>query len=149
RAVLQVDGGAAHPRPVPERLLHRLRAVAAGHAAHLQARSLHRSASPFVSPHPAVRGWQVPYQPGRAPRPPTPALTGLPRPSTMPRTLYRRGAVNELPNLTVLGHPLIQHKLTILRDRETSKKKFKEVVDEIAMLMAYEVTKDLVLEDVA
>ncbi|MBA2670497.1 MAG: uracil phosphoribosyltransferase, partial [Gemmatimonadetes bacterium] len=40
------------------------------------------------------------------------------------------------PNLTVIGHPLIRHKLTVLRDRETSKKKFKEVVDEIAMLMA-------------
>jgi uracil phosphoribosyltransferase len=52
------------------------------------------------------------------------------------------------PNLTVLGHPLIQHKLTILRDRTTSKKAFKELVDEIAMLMAFEVTKDLALEEV-
>jgi uracil phosphoribosyltransferase len=50
------------------------------------------------------------------------------------------------PNLTVLGHPLIQHKLTILRDRTTSKKAFKELVDEIAMLLAFEVTKDLALE---
>jgi uracil phosphoribosyltransferase len=56
--------------------------------------------------------------------------------------------VGRFPNLTVLGHPLIQHKLTILRDETTSKKKFKELVDEIAMLMAYEVTKDLSLEDV-
>jgi uracil phosphoribosyltransferase len=56
--------------------------------------------------------------------------------------------VGPFPNLTVLGHPLIQHKLTILRDETTSKKKFKELVDEIAMLMAYEVTKDLALEDV-
>jgi uracil phosphoribosyltransferase len=56
--------------------------------------------------------------------------------------------VGEFPNLTVLGHPLIQHKLTILRDETTSKKKFKELVDEIAMLMAYEVTKDLALEDI-
>jgi uracil phosphoribosyltransferase len=56
--------------------------------------------------------------------------------------------VSRFPNLTVLGHPLIQHKLTILRDETTSKKKFKELVDEIAMLMAYEVTKDLSLEDV-
>ena len=52
------------------------------------------------------------------------------------------------PNLIVLDHPLIQHKLTILRDRTTSKKAFKELVDEIAMLMAFEVTKDLALEDV-
>lgn len=52
------------------------------------------------------------------------------------------------PNLTVIEHPLIQHKLAVLRDRETSKKKFKELVDEISMLMAYEVTKDLPLEPV-
>src|SRR5690606_4782269 len=52
------------------------------------------------------------------------------------------------PNLTIIQHPLIQHKLTVLRDRETSKKKFKELVDEIAMLMAYEVTQDLPLEPV-
>ena len=52
------------------------------------------------------------------------------------------------PNLTVVDHPLIQHKLSFLRDRETSKKKFKELVDEIAMLMAYEVTKDLPLAPV-
>src|ERR687890_2579027 len=47
------------------------------------------------------------------------------------------------PNLTVLSHPLIQHKLTILRDRHTSTRDFKQLVSEIATLMAYEVTKDL------
>ncbi|HEV8305854.1 MAG TPA: uracil phosphoribosyltransferase [Gemmatimonadales bacterium] len=52
------------------------------------------------------------------------------------------------PNLTVLSHPLIQHKLTILRDRRTSTRDFKQLVNEIAMLMAYEVTKDLALEPV-
>ncbi|HEU4561689.1 MAG TPA: uracil phosphoribosyltransferase [Longimicrobium sp.] len=51
-------------------------------------------------------------------------------------------------NLTVIEHPLVQHKLAVLRDKETSKKKFKELVDEIAMLMAYEVTKDLPLAPV-
>ena len=56
--------------------------------------------------------------------------------------------MSEFPNLTVLAHPLIQHKITVLRDRETSTKKFKELVDEIAMLMAYEATKDLPLEAV-
>src|SRR5213595_373571 len=50
------------------------------------------------------------------------------------------------PNLTVLDHPLIQHKLSILRDKSTSTKDFKQLVNEIAMLMAYEVTKDLPLE---
>jgi len=52
------------------------------------------------------------------------------------------------PNLTVLSHPLIQHKVSVLREKETSKKKFKELVDELAMLMAYEVTKDLPLAPV-
>jgi len=49
-------------------------------------------------------------------------------------------------NLTVLAHPLIQHKLTLLRDKNTSTRDFKQLVSEIAMLMAYEVTKDLPTE---
>ena len=53
-----------------------------------------------------------------------------------------------LPNLTVLDHPLIQHKLTLLRQRSTSTRDFKELVREIAMLMAYEVTKDLPTEPI-
>ena len=56
--------------------------------------------------------------------------------------------VPSLPNLTVLDHPLIQHKLTLLRDRETTTRDFKQLVNEIAMLMAYEVTKDLPIEPV-
>ena len=52
------------------------------------------------------------------------------------------------PNLTVLDHPLIQHKLSFLRHEETPKKMFKELVDEIAALMAYEVTRDLALKEV-
>ena len=52
------------------------------------------------------------------------------------------------PNLTVLDHPLIQHKLSILRDRETSTRDFKQLVSEIATLMAYEATKDLATEPV-
>jgi uracil phosphoribosyltransferase len=52
------------------------------------------------------------------------------------------------PNLTVIDHPLIQHKLAVLRDRNTSKKTFRALVDEISMLMGYEVTKDLPLEEV-
>jgi uracil phosphoribosyltransferase len=55
---------------------------------------------------------------------------------------------HQFPNLTVISHPLVRHKLAVLRDSETSKKKFKELVDEIAMLMAYEVTKDLPLAPV-
>jgi uracil phosphoribosyltransferase len=50
--------------------------------------------------------------------------------------------------LTVVGHPLIQHKLTLLRDAATPTKIFKELVDELAMLMAYEATKELALQQV-
>jgi uracil phosphoribosyltransferase len=54
----------------------------------------------------------------------------------------------EFPTLSIVRHPLVRHKLTLLRDRRTPKKIFKELVDEIAMLMAYEATSDLVLDDV-
>lgn len=54
----------------------------------------------------------------------------------------------DFPNLTVLDHPLIQHKLSLLRSVETSKKSFKELVEEIAMLMAFEATRGLELEEV-
>ncbi len=48
----------------------------------------------------------------------------------------------------ILEHPLIQHKLTILRDKTTGSKEFREVVSEIAMLMCYEATRDLSTETV-
>lgn len=48
----------------------------------------------------------------------------------------------------VMDHPLIQHKLGYIRDKNTSTKEFRELVDEVGMLMAYEVTRDLTLEDV-
>jgi uracil phosphoribosyltransferase len=51
-------------------------------------------------------------------------------------------------NFTVVAHPLIEHKLTYIRDINTSKKEFKELVNEVAMLMAYEITKDMPLEEV-
>lgn len=53
-----------------------------------------------------------------------------------------------MANFTVVNHPLIQHKLTIIRDKNTSTKAFREVTNEIGMLMAYEITRDLPLEDV-
>ena len=53
----------------------------------------------------------------------------------------------DLPNLIVTRHPLLRHKVTLLRKRDTPKKIFKELVDEIAMLLAYEVTSDLGTED--
>lgn len=53
-----------------------------------------------------------------------------------------------MAKVIVLDHPLIQHKLTIIRDKNTGTKSFREVVDEIARLMAYEITRDMPLEDV-
>jgi uracil phosphoribosyltransferase len=51
-------------------------------------------------------------------------------------------------NVHILTHPLLQHKLTILRNENTSTKDFRDLVSEIAMLMTYEATRDLPLEDV-
>lgn len=48
----------------------------------------------------------------------------------------------------VMDHPLIQHKIGIIRKQETSSKEFREMISEIAMLMCYEATRDLKLEDV-
>jgi uracil phosphoribosyltransferase len=47
-----------------------------------------------------------------------------------------------------LNHPLIQHKLTLIRDKNTGAKEFRELIKEVAMLMAYEVTRDLPLQEV-
>ncbi|MBC8532777.1 uracil phosphoribosyltransferase [Yeguia hominis] len=51
-------------------------------------------------------------------------------------------------NVFVMDHPLIQHKLTHLRDKKTGSKEFRELVSEIATLMCYEATRDLPLEDI-
>lgn len=49
--------------------------------------------------------------------------------------------------LHIINHPLIQHKLSIMRDKETGSKDFRELLNEISMLMGYEVTRDLPLVD--
>jgi uracil phosphoribosyltransferase len=54
----------------------------------------------------------------------------------------------EHPNLRVVNHPLVQHKMSLLRDASTSKKGFRELVDELSMLLAYEATAELPLEPV-
>ena len=56
--------------------------------------------------------------------------------------------MTEVKNLTICNHPLIQHKLSILRSVNTGCKEFRELVSEIAMLVAYEATRDLPLRDV-
>lgn len=48
-------------------------------------------------------------------------------------------------HLTIVTHPLVQHKLSIMRDKETSTAKFRQLLREISMLLAYEVTRDLPL----
>ena len=53
-----------------------------------------------------------------------------------------------MSKVQVIDHPLIQHKMSYIRDENTSTKEFRELVDEVGMLMAYEVTRDLSLEDV-
>ena len=50
--------------------------------------------------------------------------------------------------LHILDHPLIQHKLSLMRDKNTGSKEFRELLEEIAMLMAYEVTRDFPLKEV-
>ncbi len=51
-------------------------------------------------------------------------------------------------NVHVINHPMIQHKLTFIRDVNTGTKDFRELVEEVALLMAYEVTRDFPLEEV-
>ncbi len=53
-----------------------------------------------------------------------------------------------MSKVTIYDHPLIQHKLTIMRDKNTSSKDFRELVSEIAMLMCYEITRDLPTKEV-
>lgn len=53
----------------------------------------------------------------------------------------------EMSKVHVLDHPLIQHKLTYIRDKNTGTKEFRELVDEVAMLMAFEITRDLPLQE--
>jgi uracil phosphoribosyltransferase len=58
-------------------------------------------------------------------------------------------ASNLHPRLTVVAHPLVQHKLTLLRDKATTTGEFRRLAREISLLMAYELTRDLPVESVA
>lgn len=51
--------------------------------------------------------------------------------------------MERFPNLVITNHPLIRHKLAYIRDENTPKKVFKELVDEVGTLLAYEITKDM------
>ncbi len=52
------------------------------------------------------------------------------------------------PNITIFKHPLIKHKISLLRDKEASTNKFRTLIEEIAMLEAYEALSDLPLKEV-
>ena len=54
--------------------------------------------------------------------------------------------MSEDMKVTVIDHPLIQHKLTLMRQKDTGTKDFRELLEEIAMLMAYEITRDFPLK---
>ena len=58
----------------------------------------------------------------------------------------KKGAIN-MAKVFVFDHPLIQHKLTYIRDKHTGTKEFRELVDEVATLMAFEITRDMAVED--
>ena len=53
-----------------------------------------------------------------------------------------------MSKVLVMDHPLIQHKVSLMRDKETGTKEFRELLNEISMLMAYEVTRDLPLREI-
>jgi uracil phosphoribosyltransferase len=53
-----------------------------------------------------------------------------------------------MEGVTIVGHPLVQHKLTLIRDKDISTKSFRQLLKEIGMLLCYEVTRDLPLSEV-
>ena len=53
-----------------------------------------------------------------------------------------------MSKVTIMDHPLIQHKIGLIRRKETGSKDFRQLISEIAMLMCYEATRDLKLTDV-
>ena len=53
-----------------------------------------------------------------------------------------------MENVTVVNHPLIQHKMTFIRKKDTGSKEFRALVSEIATLLCYEATRDLPLQDI-
>src|ERR1700722_18307487 len=56
--------------------------------------------------------------------------------------------INNMDGVTIVSHPLVQHKLTLLRKKNISTKAFRELLKEIGMLLCYEITRDLPLTDI-
>ena len=55
---------------------------------------------------------------------------------------------NGIENITICDHPLIKHKLTMIRDKNTGTNEFRAIVEEISMLIGYEALRDLELEEI-
>ena len=53
-----------------------------------------------------------------------------------------------MSNVTVIDHPLVQHKLTLMRRKDASTNSFRRLLNELSSLMAYEVTRDLPMQDI-
>lgn len=62
-------------------------------------------------------------------------------------TFFKKGTI-PVKNVHILDHPLIQHKLTYIRDQQTGTKQFRELVDEVSMLMGFEITRNLPVKEV-
>src|SRR5205085_8646029 len=61
---------------------------------------------------------------------------------------FSRFGISNMDSVTIVSHPLMQHKLTLLRRKDISTKSFRELLKEIGMLLCYEITRDLPLADV-
>ena len=55
---------------------------------------------------------------------------------------------NQFPNLRLIDHPLVQHKLSLMRRKDASTNSFRSLLNELAMLMAYEVTRDMPMQEI-
>ena len=62
--------------------------------------------------------------------------------------MYLEDVRKEGLTVNIVDHPLVQHKLALMRQKETGSKDFRELLEEIAMLMVYEITRDLPMEEV-
>ena len=61
---------------------------------------------------------------------------------------FTKGRYMNMENVTVIDHPLVQHKISRLRDKNTGTNEFRTLIEEIATLMGYEALRDLPLEDI-
>src|SRR6478736_3643729 len=94
--------------------------------------------------------WQVCSKAAPGPPAALPRISAAPMVRRPSRSLATGRYFEEFPmeGVTIVGHPLVQHKLTLIRDKSISTKSFRELLKEIGMLLCYEVTRDLPLAEV-